>query len=291
MLVQEGGNVTGTISIADGTFTLTAEGDGGGEGPAIPENVVAIGTGTGIRAAKDGSSDATWGGNFLGVNDGAVGASGGDGLRCLFGGTRLDGSQPMNFQDCVGLSTSQGPDGSKNWIAGYANGGALQFKVTHDGVYHGTNAAIQAADYAEWFEGQPDLPPGVSVVIGDAGVRAFDAATDALDDIIGITRPHDTRLALIGNAAEDHWAKLYRTDDFGAPVWAEAKDADGRIYRTQALNLAYDPSRPYTPRSQRPEWSLVGLLGQIPLRDDQPINPRWRRMRRIADGVTLIFVR
>lgn len=290
-LTPSGGNVTGTINVLGGTFTLTAAGNGSGEGPAIPANVVAIGTGTGIRGAKDGTSDVTWGGNFLGVNDGAFGASGGDGLRCLYGGTKLDGSQPMNFQDCVGLSTSQAPDGGKNWAAGYAGGGALQFKIAHDGVFYGKNAAIQAADYAEWFEGEPDLPPGISVVIGPQGIRRFDPAHDRPSHIIGVTRPGDTRAALIGNAAESHWAKLYQTDDFGAPVWAEVRDVDGRVYQTQALNPAFDPSRPYVPRSQRPEWSLVGLLGQIPIQAGQTVNPRWRLIGALSDTVNLYFVR
>lgn len=295
VLVQEGGNVTGTISIADGTFTLTAEGgggSGGGEGPAIPNKIVAIGSGTSIQAAQGGGKQASWDNGEFGVS-GVISCGNGYIRSSVYEGQPLAGSGNGLFHATI----FGDPTPAHNFYVAASNsvaanpGGVRKFAVDMTGEIFASNASIGAADYAEWFEGAADLPPGVSVVIGDAGLRRFDPERDALDDIIGITRPRDTRAALIGNAAEAHWAGLYLTDDFGAPIWTEAQDEEGRVYPIQTVNPAYDPSRPYTPRSQRPEWSLVGLLGQIPLRDHQPLNPRWRRLRRFADGVTLILVR
>lgn len=291
--VQDGGNVTGTIK--DGKFTLTAPeggGSGGGEGPAIPDKIVAIGSGTGIQAAQGGGKQASWDNGEFGVS-GVISCGNGYIRSSVYEGQPLEGSGNGLFHATI----FGDPTPAHNFYVAASNsvpanpGGVRRFAVDMTGEIFASNASIGAADYAEWFEGAADLPPGVSVVIGDAGLRRFDPERDALDDMIGITRPRDTRAALIGNAAEAHWAGLYLTDDFGAPIWTEAQDAEGQVYPIQTVNPAYDPSRPYTPRSQRPEWSLVGLLGQIPLRDDQPLNPRWRRLRRIADGVTLILVR
>jgi len=48
-------------------------------------------------------------------------------------------------------------------------------------------------------------------------------------------------------------------DDEGNPVYQGTKP----VY-----NPDYDPSQPYIPRDQRPEWAAVGMLGVLPVRDD-----------------------
>lgn len=306
-LVQDGGNVTGTISLQDGTFTLTAPtaGTPDPDGPSIETGVVAIGTGTGIRAAKDGSSAATWSGQGLGVNDGSVGASGGNGDHCLFGGTRMDGTQPINFRTALQLSIQQPAVPGKFFIECTTDNVALgvgtpRFTVTLGGLVSATSTSIAAADYAEWFEtwgGQP-IAPGISVVLDGGKVRPATEADDPRD-IIGITRPAGAP-GVIGNAAEDHWAGLFLKDAFGQPILEETLlteiDPETEAVTvvpalTPKRNPAYDPTRPYIPRSQRPDWALVGLLGQVPIRVGQPLGDRWRVMGRGAEGVDLIFIR
>lgn len=56
------------------------------------------------------------------------------------------------------------------------------------------------------------------------------------------------------------------------------------------LNPKFDPEREYIPRSQRPEWNLVGLLGQIPVLNDQPLNPKWQNIKKIDENYTLMLV-
>lgn len=53
----------------------------------------------------------------------------------------------------------------------------------------------------------------------------------------------------------------------------------------------YDPSTAYTPREEREEWILVGLLGQIPIRDDQRVHPNWIKLRSVSASVSLWMVR
>jgi hypothetical protein len=162
------------------------------------------------------------------------------------------------------------------------------------------NTSIAAADYAEWFEtldGQP-IAPGVSVVLEGGKVRPATGADDP-QEIIGVTRPAGAP-GVIGNAAEYTWAGLYVSDVFGQPILEEThvEETDpetGAVtlvpILTPTRNPAYDPARPYIPRSQRPEWALVGLLGQVPMLTGQPHGDRWRVMRPVSDSVTLVYIR
>jgi hypothetical protein len=301
--VQDGGNVTGTIK--GGKFTLNAPvpppPTGGGDGPAIPDGVVAIGSGTSIRPAQAGTSAATWNGKQLGVNDGSIGANGGDGLFVVYGGTGN-----LSFQTVFESSGPQAGAAGKffircaNLVPAPGDGGDLAFSVDMLGNVAAKNTSITGADYAEWFEtldGQP-IEPGVSVVLDGGKVRAATEADDP-QEIIGVTRPAGAP-GVIGNAAEYTWAGLYVSDAFGQPILEEAhlEETDpetGAVTLVPVLtpkrNSAYDPARPYIPRSQRPEWVLVGLLGQVPMLTGQPRGDRWRVMRPVSDAVTLVYIR
>ena len=57
------------------------------------------------------------------------------------------------------------------------------------------------------------------------------------------------------------------------------------------LNPDYDESKQYTPREQRPEWSCVGLLGQLLLRKGQPVAPTWIKIKDVSDKVELWLVK
>ena len=64
--------------------------------------------------------------------------------------------------------------------------------------------------------------------------------------------------------------KLLRT--ISRPVMTTVTKTDQRM----KINPKYNPDLEYIPRSQRPEWNLVGLLGQVPVLKGQPINDNWR---------------
>ncbi len=281
VLVQDGGNVTGTISIADGKFTLNAEaGDGGGEPP--PPLEIANGI---LVGSPEGRITAIPQSNWDGINRDAK----------ISNGTWVSESFPdIGFYaadrtgaGAVGFcaETAGAPSDAKLFFEGrYYPSLEQAYKVTTagnafaDGAFSGGGA-----DYAEWFEttdGQ-SLSPGVSVCLEDGKVRAA-TPEDARVDIIGITRPA-TAAGVIGNSAELGWQGRFLRDAFGAPRLTE----DGGY----VLNPAYDPSRPYIPRSLRPEWVLVGLVGQIPLLADQPRGDRWRVMRPVSETVTLVYIR
>lgn len=77
------------------------------------------------------------------------------------------------------------------------------------------------------------------------------------DDIIGVISANPS---VIGNAQEDTYKGMYEKDIFGAPI----KDEDGNY----KLNPNYDSSKEYIPYSERPEFGIVGLLGQLIVVDD-----------------------
>jgi hypothetical protein len=45
------------------------------------------------------------------------------------------------------------------------------------------------------------------------------------------------------------------------------------------VSSLFNPNLTYIPRSERPEWNLVGLVGQVYIRNHAPVSPRWIKMK------------
>lgn len=56
-----------------------------------------------------------------------------------------------------------------------------------------------------------------------------------------------------------------------------------RIIRNKKLSSNYDPNLIYIPRTDRTEWNLVALLGQVMIKEGQRVNPKWSKMNKIND--------
>ena len=173
-------------------------------------------------------------------------------------------------------------------VGGGTNGGAGRlnyFSVTTDG-----NARAQigfvglGADYAEFFETTPAfidvLVPGTSVVMG---LGSMLEPAQLGDDPVGVVRPKTGNMLLVGNASDAYWHKKYMCDDFGTLL----RDDDSQLI----LNPDFDETHDYVPRSERNEWKVVGLLGQIAVRVGQPVGARWRLLRSISSVLDLWLVR
>ena len=52
--------------------------------------------------------------------------------------------------------------------------------------------------------------------------------------------------------------------------------------KRKKANPNYDPSEAYTPREERDEWVIVGLLGQVPVLKNEKTGDRWIKMRDIS---------
>ncbi|MFC4101421.1 peptidase G2 autoproteolytic cleavage domain-containing protein [Paenibacillus xanthanilyticus] len=132
-----------------------------------------------------------------------------------------------------------------------------------------------AADYAEMFEtadGKP-IEPGYFVAFEAEKVRI---AQPGDRYIAGVT---SARPAIVADSGELRWEGKYVTDEWGRIVYRDEEApgvldrqgqtvVPGRRERRPVLNPAWDPTIPYTPRAQRPEWVAVGMLGKLLVRDD-----------------------
>jgi hypothetical protein len=77
------------------------------------------------------------------------------------------------------------------------------------------------------------------------------------------------------------------------PEYATVKTHDdkGNKFQHYKLNPAWDKDSEYTPREQRPEWNIIGLVGQVKVLKGQPTNDRWVKMRDVSETVEEWFVR
>lgn len=163
-----------------------------------------------------------------------------------------------------------------------AGGGSAGFRLGADGNGSCSGAwSGGGADYAEWFEwadGNPDAEDrrGLSVVLEGAKIRPAETG----ETPIGVISASP---AVIGDGDLGEWKHRWQRDAYGGLL----RDAAGQLQE----NPAYDPSRPYVPRSQRQEWALAGLLGKLRLRRGQPAAPGWIRMRAVSEQVEEWLVR
>ena len=191
------------------------------------------------------------------------------------------------------------------------NGAAFRIQgngaVFADGAYNSSGA-----DYAEYFESGDgkEIPVGSTVVLVDGKIRKS-LVTDDLKTIIGVVRPKNTSdVVTIGNTYEDYWSGKFEKDEFGSyviePFTNYNWDQDGKTvsYHSDRIpngivvpdnkrtvdsqrmkwSVGFDPNAAYVPRSQRPEWLVIGLLGQIPVRNNEYINSNWILIGNIGDG-------
>lgn len=157
-------------------------------------------------------------------------------------------------------------DTSKNGylIVGKGSGSSRSnaFRVGIDGKVYAANTALQTgADYAEYFEWDDgntkgEIRKGRFVTLSEkTGKIRF--ATSEDDFILGILSGN---ASVVGNSAEEEWHDKYLSDIYGEYL----TDENGELI----LNPDYDDKKEYIPRSKRPEWAVVGLLGQIIMDDD-----------------------
>jgi hypothetical protein len=203
----------------------------------------------------------------------------------------------------------------------YVDGGG---NVSFDGT-----ASTPAADYAEYFEwadGNPDNEDRVGYTVALIGNKIKTAELG--DTVIGVV---SVMPGVVGDAAEEYWSGKYLKDEWGRSIrenykvysWKEKADDDspevsrfkecntseipdagvpdnaellmqdlsGNQFTRVSLNPDYDPSQTYVPRSQRKEWSPIGLVGKLKVRKGQITDSRWIKLRDINDGIEEWLVR
>ncbi|USK50923.1 hypothetical protein LIT38_05535 [Bacillus sp. CMF12] len=144
------------------------------------------------------------------------------------------------------------------------------FDMFVDGMY-----LSPAADYAEMFETLDGNSIDVGYFVTTKG-KKIRKATSSDHFILGIT---SATPSILGNSAGLRWQGKYVTDKWGRKTYHEVtipakKDKEGNVLIPERkemqvmLNPAWNPDEEYIPRTERPEWVAVGLIGQVLVRDD-----------------------
>lgn len=173
------------------------------------------------------------------------------------------------------------------------------FRVSNQGVFGTSAFNTSGADYAEMFEwvdgNQKEVDRvGRFVTLEGAKIRL---AGPEDDYILGIVSGSPS---VVGDVYDDEWKAKFLTDIFGRPIWEDVEVPDvteereipvqvvlddgstatetrretvviipAHTERRQKLNPDYDNTQlPYIPRSARPEWDAVGMMGKLVAVDD-----------------------
>lgn len=162
-----------------------------------------------------------------------------------------------------------------------SNARSNAFRVGTDGtIYSMRPYQTGGADYAEYFEWEDSNPNNEDRIGHFVALSSNGKIKIAMsgDKIIGVVSGN---ASVVGNTFEDTWSGIYLHDVYGRPIKEEIEeervvgvDEDGNeiketVKRTVLkVNPDYDPNQTYIPRSQRPEWDIIGLLGQLIVIDD-----------------------
>ena len=155
---------------------------------------------------------------------------------------------------------------------------ANAFTIFGDGACKGaTFFGSTGADYPEnyeWLDGNPNNEDrrGLFVTLVGEKIRLANADDDYILGVIS------AQGGFVGNSPME-WHDKYMKDVFGARIQQEVTipesvdEATGKVIPEHTavqyvVNPEYDPDKEYIARESRPEWSWVGLVGQIVVVDD-----------------------
>ena len=69
------------------------------------------------------------------------------------------------------------------------------------------------------------------------------------------------------------------------------KGAKVKTIKRGKINPEWDKTLKYIPRKDRPEWNVVGLLGQVAVKKGEVIGKDWIKMKKISNNVNLYLVK
>lgn len=163
---------------------------------------------------------------------------------------------------------------------------ANSFRVSGRGAYGVGAWNSSGADYAElfeWLDGNPDAKDRAGLFVTLEGDRLRVAGPQD-DFILGIVSADPS---VVGDVYDDQWAGMYLRDVFGRTIMemqdfpaetTQVPREDGAMETVELiparrelapkLNPAYDHTVKYLPRTQRPEWDAVGMMGKLVAVDD-----------------------
>lgn len=152
------------------------------------------------------------------------------------------------------------------------------FRADPSGVFGTGSYNSSGADYAEYFEWSDgniasDDRVGRFVTLDASTIRLAESSDDF---ILGIVSGLPS---VIGDSYDDQWHDMYLRDIFGRVLTETVNIPDeygdcGDIMIPAhnevrwKINPNYDGSQTYVPRSKRPEWAAIGMIGKLVVIDD-----------------------
>lgn len=179
-----------------------------------------------------------------------------------------------------------------------------------------SSAGADYAEFFEWKDGNPEAEDRVGYIVSLDGDKIILANEG--DYILGVVSGTAT---VLGDNPEWNWAKRWITDDFGRiqyedkVIHHEAEERNGETIpawdetiKAPVVNPDYNPNQKYIKRADRPEWSAVGMMGKLYVRDDgtcqvngfaKPINGvatastsgTMRVIERVSDNVIRVVIK
>lgn len=164
---------------------------------------------------------------------------------------------------------------------GTSSARANAFRVAYEGKVYAQNSTVSTgADYSEYFEwvdGNEDNEDRVGYFVTFDEKQKIRKANATDDYILGIVSGLP---CIIGNG-DECWRGRYILDEFGrfieetfeyeeTVINSETGEEETvtRIGTKYKENPEYNPNQPYEERAKRKEWSAIGMIGVLSVRDD-----------------------
>lgn len=114
------------------------------------------------------------------------------------------------------------------------------------------------AEYFEWEDGNANNEDRIGYMVTTNGEKILLA--ESYEDCIGVVTGTG---AFVADTASLDWHGRFMKDEWGRNIYEEI---DGE--KVQKENPNYDPKKEYIPRMYRKEWSPIGLVGKLLVRQD-----------------------
>ena len=196
-----------------------------------------------------------------------------------------------NYQTAIGKLNKESTSVLDIFIIGNGDNGGRSncLRVgSFDGVHSNSSYSSTGADYAELFQWLDDNSKkedrvGLFVTLDGEKIRV---AQPKDDYILGVVSACPS---VLGDVYDDDWNGRWEKDIFGRIIFEEVEVPEETIEIPdpenpeqtitkviqeahteirQKLNPNYDPTQEYIPRSERPEWDAVGMMGKLVVIDD-----------------------
>lgn len=181
-------------------------------------------------------------------------------------------------------SNNAGTDGPYLFVVGNGTSTTAQstaMRVSVQGNVALTGALYEngAADYAEcfeWSDGNKDNEDRRGRFVTFDYNETIRYATEKDDYILGIV---SATPCIVGDSYHEDWQGRYKKDIYGQILYEDYEipaeyDEEGKeivpatIVPKPIDNEDFDPEKEYIPRLNRPEWTIIGMLGKLIVNDD-----------------------